>query len=104
MNGSLPIPSGFWSTMAFIGMLICLVFSIDLLLGAKLMRFLGLVVNRKYHVDQNISHALQELEKASDREYDLDATLLSGWGRVVMSGLLFVGAIMLLINVIPKVK
>ncbi len=97
-------PQGFWSTVATIGMVVFFVFGVDLLFGSKLISALSRVVNKKYQVDQVVVHALDELKKMSDREYDMERTLLHGWGRFVMSGLLLFGAAMILLNVLPRLQ
>ena len=102
MDGFFPI--GFWPSVAMVGVIICVVSAVDLMFGARLLRFLGNSVNKKYHVDKPIVSALEGLKKASDREFDVDSTLTRGWGRFVMSGFLLAGAVMLAINVLPKIK
>jgi len=97
-------PVGFWSTVALMGMILFFIFGVDLLFGAKLMRFLSKIVNKKYQVDRTIENALMELKRVSDREFDLDSSLMRGWGRFVMSGLLFFGAVMIMVNVLPRIK
>ena len=98
------IPQGFWSTLALMGMAVFFVFGVDLIFGAKLIRSVNHMVNKRFHVDQAIVNALADLKKKSDREFDVDQSLTQGWGRFVMSGLLFFGAAMLLLNVIPLFK
>jgi hypothetical protein len=95
-------PQGFWPAVATIGMVLFLVFGLDLLFGAKLILGMSRVVNKKFQFDQIVVHALEELKKASDREYDMEGPLLKGWGRFVISGLLLFGALMLFLNVIPR--
>src|SRR3989338_5987502 len=97
-------PAGFWSTVALMGMVVFFVFGVDLLFGAKLMGSLSKIVNKKYQVDRTIENALIELKKVSDREFDLDSSLMRGWGRFVMSGLLFFGAVMIMGNILPKIR
>ena len=97
-------PDGFWPTVALIGTGIFFVFGVDLLFGAKFMRFLGTLVNKKYQVDQAIVNVLQELKKVSDREYDVEQSLMYGWGRFVLSGVLFFSAIMLVVHLLPRLK
>jgi hypothetical protein len=84
-------------------MIVFFVFGVDLMFGARLVRFLSETANRKFQVDQAIIHALHELKKASDREFDVDSSLIRGWGRFVVSGLLFFGAVMILVNLLPKI-
>ena len=95
-------PAGFWPAVAMVGMVLFLVFGADLLFGSKLVTFLGRVANRKIQVDQLIIQALSNLKKASDKEFDMDKNLLYGWGRFVLSGLLFFGAALILINLLPR--
>lgn len=97
-------PQGFWPGVAMIGMVVFLVFGLDLLFGARLVLGMSRLVNRKFQFDQAMIHALERLKKASDREYDMEGPLLKGWGRFVMSGLLFFGASMLFVNVILKLR
>ena len=98
------IPLGFWAAVVMLGMVIFLVFGLDLLFGAKLFALVGRTVNKKFQVDRMIMHALDELKKTSDREFDVESSILRGWGRFVMSGLLIFGAVMLLMSVLPSLK
>jgi hypothetical protein len=97
-------PPGFWSGVATLGMVIFVVFGVDLLFGAKLMAKISKMVNKRIQVDRMVIAALEELKKTSDREFDLEHSILRGWGRFVMSGLLFFGAALLLINVVPQLR
>ncbi len=97
-------PDGFWSTTALLGMIVFCVFGVDLLFGAKLISLLSKSANRKFHVDQNILNALRELKNVSDREFDVEHSLIRGWGRFVLSGLLFFGAVMIFINLLPIIR
>lgn len=98
------IPNGFWAGVAVTGMVIFLVFGVDLLFGAKLMSRVSRTVNKRFQVDQMIVQALDELKKTSDREFDVESSILRGWGRFVMAGLLLFSAALLLINVLPAFK
>lgn len=95
-------PPGFWKTVAMLGMILFFILGADLLAGARLTSFLSRTLNRRYQVDQAIAKVLANLQKSSDREYDVDRSMLAGWGRFVISGLLFFGAAMLLLNVMPR--
>ena len=95
-------PPGFWKTVAMLGMILFFVLGIDLLVGARLVGFLSRVLNRKYQVDHAIVKVLTELKKNSDREYDVDRPMISGWGRFVVSGILFFGAAIILMNLMPR--
>ena len=85
-------------------MMVFVVFGVDLIFGSKLISRMSRVVNRKIQVDQAVVHALQELKKASDREFDMEHALLHGWGRFVMSGLLLFGAGLIMLNLLPLLK
>jgi hypothetical protein len=97
-------PQGFWASLAAIGMVVFLVFGVDLLFGARLMSSVSRTLNRQFHVDEILMRALQELKRTSDREFDVETSILRGWGRFVMSGLLLFGAVLLLMNVIPALR
>ncbi len=97
-------PAGFWSTVAAFGAAVCLVFGVDLLFGAKLLKFLDASMNKKISVDKQVVSALETLKKASDQEFNVDPTLMRGVGRYVMCALLFIGAFMIITNVIPQLK
>ena len=97
-------PAGFWSVTAIFGMCIFFVFGVDLLFGAKMVSTLSRIFNRKYRVDQAVVAALEEIKKASDREFDIEHALLRGWGRFVMSGILLFSASLILLNVLPRLK
>ena len=96
-------PPGFWPGVAMLGMIIFIVFGVDLLFGAKFMFFASRIVNKKIRIDDIVIHALQELKKTSDREFDMERSLLHGWGRFVVSGLLFFGAALILFSILPKI-
>lgn len=95
-------PPGFWKTVAMIGMVIFFVLGFDLLMGARFVRLLSRTMNKKFHYDQAIVKVLSDLKKTSDREYDVDAPMLNGWGRFVVSGVLFFGAAIILMNLMPR--
>ena len=97
-------PTGFWTMVAICGMTVFFVFGVDLLFGAKIISSLSRIVNRKYRVDQALVAALEEIKKASDREFDMEHALLRGWGRFVMSGILLFSASLILLNVLPRLK
>ena len=99
------IPSGFWAAIAMIGMIIFLVFGLDLLIfRARVIALVGRIVNKRFQVDQMIMNALGELKKTSDREFNVEHSIMTGWGRFVMSGLLLFGAALLMMFVLPAIK
>ena len=102
--GSEFFPHGFWSSVVTLGMVVFIVFGVDLLFGARLMAVVSRILNKQFHVDRMIMNALQELKKTSDREFDVETSILRGWGRFVMSGLLIFGAVLLLTKVIPSLS
>lgn len=97
-------PPGFWSTTATIGMVIFFVLGVDLFFGAKIMSFLSSRLNKSFQVDKMIMHALEDLKNTSDKHFDVDKSLVSGWGRFVMGGMLLFGACTLLLQVIPNLS
>ena len=97
-------PPGFWPTVAMIGMVVFFVFGVDLLFGAKFISFMSQTVNKKVHIDQMVINALEELKKKSDREFDMESSLLKGWGRFVVSGLLIFGAALIFFNLLPRIR
>ena len=97
-------PPGFWKSVAMLGMAVFFVLGVDMFMGARLVTFLNRVVNKKYNVDGVLMQALKELKKTSDQEFDLDHSLLHGWGRFVMSGLLLFGGAMILLSVLPNLR
>ncbi len=97
-------PPGFWSTVCVIGMVVFFLFGVDLLFGAKVMIRISRTLDKKFHVDQAIMQALEDLKRRSDKEFNVDRSLMHGWGRFVMSGLLFFGALMILLNIMPVFK
>ena len=97
-------PPGFWKTVAMMGMIVFFVLGVDMLLGARLVIFLNRTVNKRFNVDGLLTQALAELKKTSDREFDIDRSIMKGWGRFVMSGLLLFGGAILLMSVLPNLK
>ena len=97
-------PPGFWRAVAMVGTIVFFVFGVDLLFGARFVSFLSNAVNRKFHVDQVVVQALTDLKKTSDKEFDVDHSLMHGWGRFVMSGLLIFGAAVILMLLLPHLK
>ena len=96
-------PHGFWPMVVMIGMGIFTVFGVDLVFGAKLVKNVSRMVNKSFHVDQAVINLLEALKRNSDREYDMENTLLQGWGRFVAGGVL-IGAAFLLFNLLPSLK
>ena len=97
-------PPGFWKTVAMMGMTLFFVLGVDMLLGARLVIFLNKTVNKKFNVDGMLMQALTELKKGSDKEFDVDRSLMRGWGRFVMSGLLLFGGAIILMSVLPNLR
>ena len=97
-------PPGFWKTVAMIGMVVFFILGVDMFLGARMVIFLSKIFNRKFSVDQIMVQALTELKKTSDKEFDVDRSLMSGWGRFVMSGLLVFGGAIILVLLLPSLR
>ena len=95
-------PPGFWKTVAMSGTVVFFAMGVDLLFGARGMAFLGRMVNKKFHVDQIVVQALDTIKKNSDKEFDTERSLMGGWGRLLVSGVLIVGSAMMLILLVPK--
>ena len=95
-------PPGFWKAVVASGMVVFFVLGVDLLFGARFVSFLSRYTNRKFHVDQMVVQALNELKKKSDKEFDVDRSLMSGWGRIVMGGLLVFGGAFMLMALLPR--
>ena len=95
-------PPGFWRTTALLGMLVFFALGVDLMLGARFITFLNHLFNRKFHVDEAIVQALTEFKRKSDKEFDLDKSLMRGWGRFVMSGLLIFGGALIFMMLLPN--
>ena len=96
-------PQGFWPAVIMSGMVVFVVFGVDLLFGAKLVLGMSRTVNKAFHVDAVVIRMLESLKKVSDQEYDVETTLLKGWGRFIAGGVL-IGAAFLLFNLLPSVK
>lgn len=96
-------PPGFWKMVAEIGMVVFFVLGVDLLVGSRLVTHMSRTMNKKFHVDQIVVHALEALKKNSDKEFDVDHSLLHGWGRFVMSGLLLFGGALILFSLLPRI-
>jgi hypothetical protein len=95
-------PPGFWKTVASTGTFVCFFLALDLLLGARVLNFLGRTMNKKFHVDQIVVRALNELKRKSDTEFDTENGLTRGWGRFALSGVLLVGGTMMLFLLVPR--
>jgi hypothetical protein len=95
-------PPGFWKTVATLGMIVFFAFGVDLLFGARFVSFISVTLNKKFHVDQAIVQALNDLKKKSDREFDVDRSIMHGWGRFVMGGLLIFGGAFVLLSLLPR--
>ena len=97
-------PHGFWFGVAIFGMVSFLVFGVDLLVfKARMVSGLSRFVNKSFHVDQTVIRMLESLKRASDREFDMEQSLLGGWGRSVC-GVVLIGAAFLLYNLLPVLK
>ena len=97
-------PPGFWKALAMSGMAVFFVLGVDMFLGARIVTFISKTVNKKFNVDRILVQALSELKRTSDKEFDLDRSLMHGWGRFVMSGLLIFGGAIILMSVLPNLK
>ena len=97
-------PVGFWKTVAMAGMVLFFILGVDLLLGARMVGAFGRILNQKFQFDQIIVKVLSDIKRSSDREYDVDHSVLNGWGRFVLSGILFFGAVTILMNLLPRLQ
>ena len=97
-------PPGFWKVTAMVGMIVFFIVGLDLLLGARLVSFLGQTMNRKFHIDPTVVKALSDLKENSDKEFDTERTLLHSWGRFIASGVLFFCALLMMTVLIPRLK
>ena len=97
-------PPGFWRGVVMIGMTLFFVLGVDLVLGARLVIFLSRTMNRKFLYDQFIVKALSDLKKGSDKEFDVEHSMMYGWGRIVMGGLLLFGGALILMSLLPRLK
>ena len=95
-------PPGFWKTVALLGMLVFFALGVDLMLGARFITFLNNFFNKKFHVDEAVMQALTEFKRKGDKEFDLDKSLMRGWGRFVMSGLLIFGGALIFMMLLPS--
>ena len=95
-------PPGFWKTLALLGMVLFFALGVDLMLGARFIKGLNNFLNKKFRVDEAVVEALTEFKRKSDKEFDLDKSLMRGWGRFVMSGLLIFGAALILMLLLPN--
>ena len=95
-------PPGFWKAVAWAGMGVFFVLGADILLGSRLVIFMSRFMNLKFHFDQIVVKALSDLKKNSDKEFDVEAPMLKGWGRFIVSGVLFFGAAIMLVKLIPR--
>ncbi len=97
-------PPGFWSTVATIGMIVFFVLGLDLFFGAKLMTFLSAKLNKSFQVDKIIMRALEDLKSTSDKHFDVDKSIIQGWGRFVMGGMLLFGAALIFLQILPNLS
>ncbi len=97
-------PPGFWSATATVGMVVFFILGLDLFFGAKLMTFLSAKLNKSFQVDKMIMHALEDLKSSSDKSFDVDKSLIQGWGRFVMGGMLIFGAGSILLQLLPSLS
>ena len=97
-------PHGFWMSVAMFGMVSFFLFGVDLLVfKARMVVGLSRFVNKSIHVDQMVIRMLEGLKRASDREFDMEQSLLGGWGRSVC-GIVLIGTAFLLYNLLPSLK
>ena len=97
-------PQGFWISVSIVGIVIFLLFGTDLLLfKARFSTSVGRLVNKSFHVDEIVIRTLEGLKKASDHEFNIENSLLGGWGRFVV-GAVLIGAAFLLYNLLPSLK
>lgn len=94
--------SGFWKAVATSGMVIFFIFGLDLMLGGRLITALNKFLNRKYEVDKALVNVLKKVREGTDREFNTDRSLMNGWGRFVMAGLLVFGGLFILISILPQ--
>ncbi len=97
-------PQGFWAGVAIVGIAIFIVFGTDLIFfKARFVTNVSRFVNKSFHVDEAVIRLLENLKKTSDRQFDVEHTLLHGWGRFVAGGVL-IGAAFVLFNLLPVLK
>ena len=84
------------------GTVVFFVIGVDLLLGARGIGALSRTMNKKFHIDQIVVKALDTLKKNSDKEFDTERSLMSGLGRLVVSGVLIVGSAVMFILLVPR--
>ena len=97
-------PPGFWKMMVTSGAVVFFLLGVDLLLGAKALRWLGQTMNKKFHVDQVVVKGLAMLKQTSDKEFDTERSLMDGWGRFFISGLLLCCGVMMLMLLVPRLN
>ena len=94
-------PPGFWKTVAMSCTVVFFVLGVDFFLGAKLVSRLSRSMNKKFHVDQAVLRLLKWLKEGSDREFDIERSLMNGWGRLVVGGFLIMSGVLVLM-LLPK--
>ncbi len=97
-------PPGFWRGAVLITMCVFSVLGVDMLLGSRLMLFMGHTMNKKIHIDDLVVNALAAFKKKSDREFDTERSLLHGFGRLVVSGILFVSVYLMFSLLLPRLS
>ncbi len=97
-------PPGFWKVTVMATMVVLSVLGVDLLLGSRLMMFLGHSMNKKIHIDQLVVNALSAFQKKSNREFDTEASLVKGLGRLAVSGIIFLCVYLMFSQLLPKVN
>ncbi len=97
-------PPGFWRVAVLATMCVFSILGVDMLLGSRLMLFLGQTMNKKIHIDELVVNALATFKQKSDREFDTERSLLHGVGRFVVSGILFVSVYLMFSLLLPRLS
>jgi hypothetical protein len=97
-------PPGFWRAAVWLAMAVFSVLGVDMLFGSRLMLFMSQTMNKKIHIDQMVVSALAAFKDKSDREFDTERSLLYGFGRVVVSGILFVSVFLMFSLLLPRLS
>ncbi len=97
-------PPGFWRAAVWLAMVVFTVLGVDMLFGSRLMLSMGRTMNKKIHIDQLVVNALAAFKDKSDREYDTEKSLLHGFGRIVVSAILFVSVFLMFSMLLPRLS
>ncbi len=95
-------PPGFWKATVLCTMVVLSVLGLDMLLGSRLMIFMGQTMNKKVHIDDIVVKGLAALKNKSDKEFDTESSLLRGVGRIVVSGILFACVYLMFSLLLPR--